>query len=304
MLSRSSIPKPGADHHEDEEEVSSEEISDYEDDEDEEEEQDDEDEDVKDEEDADEDAASDFSEEVPAAPTSALPPQPTSTTAPASEQVPEPEPPAEPEIDPLVAAEQAKEEGNVEFKLGHYSKSIDLYTKAHRKWPLLSSEALRSKLMCWFSLHLIGLNDKEPAYLTNRAAAYMQLKLYKSALEDCQIAASLQQANPQPKTLLRLARCQVAIGQPTQARTTLNNILAIDSNNTEALKLRQKANLLQDHLERYQKSAAAGEWVMARLALENAEALIDGSIPVEWRVWKIQIEIRRRRFDAATSAAT
>lgn len=163
---------------------------------------------------------------------------------------------------------------------------------------------LHCRVLIAFLSNSVELNDKEPAYLTNRAASLMQIKHFRSALDDCQLAAQLQKDSPQPKTLLRLARCQVALGQPSQARTTLNTLLALDSTNTEALKLRQKANLLQDHLERYQKNAAAGEWVLARLALENAEALVDGSIPVEWRVWKINIEIRRRRFDSATSAAT
>lgn len=148
------------------------------------------------------------------------------------------------------------------------------------------------------------LNDKEPNYLTNRAACYMALKRYKAALEDCQAAAHLQREDPQPKTLLRLARCQLALGQPSQSRTTIAALLAIDPNNTQAIGLRQKASSLQDHLDRYHKCANSGEWTMARLALENAERLIDGSIPVEWRCWKIDVEIRRRRWDAATSTAT
>lgn len=132
----------------------------------------------------------------------------------------------------------------------------------------------------------------------------MALKRYKAALEDCQAAAHLQRANPTSKTLLRLARCQLALGQPSQARMTIASILDFEPNNSQAITLRQKAGLLEDHLERYRKSANAGEWVMARLALENAESLVDGSIPVEWRCWKIEIEIRRRRWDSATSTAT
>lgn len=132
----------------------------------------------------------------------------------------------------------------------------------------------------------------------------MALKRYKAALEDCQTAAHLQRDDPQPKTLLRLARCQFALGHPSQSRTTIAAILVIDPNNTQAIALRQKTSSLQDHLDRYHKSASAGEWIMARLALENAESLVDGSIPVEWRCWKIDIEIRRRRWDAATGAAT
>lgn len=38
---------------------------------------------------------------------------------------------AEPQEDPLVAAERAKEEGNVQFKQQRYGMAIDLYTRAH-----------------------------------------------------------------------------------------------------------------------------------------------------------------------------
>ncbi|KAF8316628.1 TPR-like protein [Clavulina sp. PMI_390] len=186
----------------------------------------------------------------------------------------------EPEEDPVVVAERYKEEGNVQFKQQRYGNAIDLYTKAHQ------------------------LNDKEPTYLTNRASSYMALKRYKVALEDCQAAAHLQRANPQSKTLLRLARCQLALGQPSQTRTTIATILDLEPNNMQAIQLRQKAASLEDHLEKYKRAAQNGEWVMARVALENAEKIVDGSIPVEWRCWKIEIEIRRRRWDSATSAAT
>lgn len=163
--------------------------------------------------------------------------------------------------------------------------------------------ALHATLCTHTCPRVIELNEKEPTYLNNRAACYMALKRYKAALDDCQAAAALQRENPSPKTLLRLARCQVALGQPSQARTTIGALLDIDPNNTQAIQLRQKAALLQDHLDRYRKSANSGEWIMARLALENAESLVDGSIPIEWRCWKIDIEIRRGRWDAATSAA-
>lgn len=162
----------------------------------------------------------------------------------------------------------------------------------------------RTRLACIYAYIVVELNDKEPNYLTNRAACYMALKRYKAALEDCQSAAQLQRTNPQPKTLLRLARCQLALGQPSHTKTTIVSILEVDPNNSQAIQLRQKAAMLQDHLDRYRKSANAGEWVMARLALENAENLVDGSIPVEWRCWKIEIEIRRRRWDQATTVAT
>ncbi|KAF8329361.1 DnaJ-domain-containing protein [Cantharellus anzutake] len=182
--------------------------------------------------------------------------------------------------DPVEVAAQLKDEGNAKFKVGKYGEAIDLYTKAHQ------------------------LNPNEPSYLTNRAACHMAIKHYRSAFEDCQSAVLLQGASPQPKTLLRLARCQLALGQPSPALSTVNSVLSLEPNNTEAITLRQKVNTLQSHLDRYHQAVEGGEWSIARFALENAEKFIDGSIPIEWRCWKIDIEIHRRRWDAATSAAS
>ncbi|KAF9517087.1 hypothetical protein BS47DRAFT_1375789 [Hydnum rufescens UP504] len=186
----------------------------------------------------------------------------------------------EEKVDPIVAAELAKELGNAKFKVKKYGEAIDLYTQA------------------------FGLNPNEASYLTNRAACYMALKRYKSAIEDCQSAVHLQRASPQPKTLLRLARCQFALGRPSQSLASIHSVLAVDSANTDAISLRQKVNALQNHLDRHRTAVESGEWILARLALENAEKMIDGSVPIEWRCWKIDIEIRRKRWDAATSAAS
>ena len=147
------------------------------------------------------------------------------------------------------------------------------------------------------------LNPIEPSYLTNRAACHMAIKHFRSALEDCQSAAQLQSASPQPKTLLRLARCHLALGQVSQALSSVNSVLSAEPNNAEAISLRQKVNALQSHVDRYHQAVEGGEWSIARLALENAEKFVNGGIPIEWRCWKIEIEIRRRRWDAATSAA-
>ena len=150
---------------------------------------------------------------------------------------------------------------------------------------------------------LTELNPNEASYLMNRAACHMAIKHYRSALEDCQNAAQLQSSSPQPKTLLRLARCHLALGQSSQALSTVNSVLSIEPNNTDAVSLRQKVNTLHTHIERYHQAVEGAEWSIARLALENAEKFVDGSIPIEWRCWKIDIEIRPRRWDAATSAA-
>lgn len=134
----------------------------------------------------------------------------------------------------------------------------------------------------------------------------MALKRFRVALADCQTAATIQKASPQPKTLLRLARCQIALGQQAFATSTLNTILGIESGNVQAKQLQQKVAELEAHLINFQKCKSSGDWGMARLALDKCLQAVDGEgaeVPVEWRVWRVQVELGRGNWDAAGTAA-
>jgi len=51
---------------------------------------------------------------------------------------------------------------------------------------------------------------------------------------------------------------------------------------------------------------ARREWGMARLALEKCLQSIEAErdeIPIEWRLWRIELELARRDWDAASIAA-
>ncbi|KAI0659619.1 hypothetical protein C8Q70DRAFT_121481 [Cubamyces menziesii] len=186
------------------------------------------------------------------------------------------------EIDPAVAAEKAKEEGNAAFKAGRYQEAIEQYSKA------------------------IDLRATEPTYWTNRAAAYMALKRFKPALGDCQQAASLQADNPSPKTLVRLARCQLSTGATAPSLSTLRTVLAIDPKNDGALKLQQKVLELEAHLRNLEGARDRKEWGLARIALDKCMQVIEGEggdIPIQWRLWKVEHEIARKNWDAASIAA-
>ncbi|KAA1470108.1 DnaJ-domain-containing protein [Dentipellis sp. KUC8613] len=193
-------------------------------------------------------------------------------------------PPAEPAPpkDPAVEAEALKEQGNTCFKAKKYGDAIDLYTQA------------------------IALVSTEPAYLTNRAAAYMALKKFRPALEDCQQAATLQSAAPSAKTLVRLARCQLALGSPTPALSTLRAALSVEPGNAAAADLQRKVLDLEAHLRNFEGAKARKEWGMARLALDRCLQSIEGEggeIPSEWRLWRIELELARGNWEAANIAA-
>ncbi|XP_006461589.1 hypothetical protein AGABI2DRAFT_185760 [Agaricus bisporus var. bisporus H97] len=185
--------------------------------------------------------------------------------------------------DPAKEAEKVKETGNVAFKAGKYGEAIDLYTEA------------------------IKLNSAEPSYLTNRAAAHMGLKRFRPALEDCQQAATLQQASPQPKTLLRLARCQMALGLTIAAASTIKDILSIESSNAQALQFLEKIKALEGHVKNFENARAKKEWGLARLALEKCLQAIEGEggeVPTEWRIWRVELELVRGNWENANMAAT
>lgn len=134
----------------------------------------------------------------------------------------------------------------------------------------------------------------------------MALKKFKPALTDCQQAATLQSASPSPKTLVRLARCQLSTGSTAPALSTLRTVLALDAKNDAALKLQQKVLELEAHLRNLESARERREWGMARLALDKCMQVIEGEggdIPIQWRIWKIEHEIARKNWDAASIAA-
>ncbi|KAF8159184.1 hypothetical protein B0H34DRAFT_841719 [Crassisporium funariophilum] len=211
-------------------------------------------------------------------------PYPPPTPPPGPADPPSP-PPMEEEITPediVAKAEKIKEQGNVAFKAAKYQLAVEFYTKA------------------------IELNPLEASYLTNRAASYMALKRFRPALEDCQVAATLQSASPSSKTLLRLARCQLALGSSTPALSTIRGILALEPKNAQAVQLRDKVQVLENHVKNFQSARQRKEWGLARLALDKCLQAIEGEggeIPAEWRIWRVELELSRGNWEAANMAA-
>ncbi|KAF7789780.1 hypothetical protein EIP86_000726 [Pleurotus ostreatoroseus] len=185
-------------------------------------------------------------------------------------------------LDPKKQAEKEKEQGNVAFKAGKFYDAVEKYTRA------------------------IELDSGEPTYLTNRAAAYMALKKFRPALADCQQAANLQSAAPSVKTLVRLARCQLSTGSTAPALSTLRAALALEPRNDAALQLQKKVEALEKHLRNHESSRAKKDWAMARLSLDRCIQAIEaegGDTPIQWRLWKVEMEISRGNWDTAGIAA-
>jgi DnaJ family protein C protein 7 len=143
------------------------------------------------------------------------------------------------------------------------------------------------------------MNPNEPSYLTNRAASYMALKKFGLALADCQTAASLQSANPVPKTLLRLARCHLALGDTPACLAALRDL----PDSTPGIQdVRRRAEGLELHLQRFKDAKEKNEWGAARLALEQAVESVEGDVPVQWRCWRVECEVARGSWAGAQNA--
>lgn len=146
----------------------------------------------------------------------------------------------------------------------------------------------------------------EPTYLTNRAASYIALKQFRPALADCQQAAALQSDQPSPKTLLRLARCQLAIGSPSPALSTIRQVLSLDPKHVAAKQLQTKVLELEAHVRNVELERSRKNWNMARIALDRCYQAVegeDGDIPTEWRCWRVEIELAKGNWDAANLSA-
>ncbi|KAG8845217.1 hypothetical protein FRB96_002592 [Tulasnella sp. 330] len=181
---------------------------------------------------------------------------------------------AEPTNDP----EHLKEQGNFYFKEKDFDVAIDLYTQA------IAQRA-------------------DPTYYTNRAAAQMSVKRFKLALEDCNAAMALQSESPSSKTLARTAKCHVALGDPASALRYAQQALDLDPGNKAVFATKATADQMQSYLDRSRKAFERKDWREAKWSLEQAMAACEGDYPMQWRVWRIEMEIARKNWDDAGSYA-
>lgn len=131
----------------------------------------------------------------------------------------------------------------------------------------------------------------------------MAIKHFRSALVDCQNAAALQSAAPVPKTLIRLAKCHLALGAPNPALSVVRTALSIESTNISAREVERAALRMETHLSRFEDARSKRDWGHARLALDQAAKECEGSEPIEWRCWRIELELARGKWEQAMTAA-
>lgn len=180
----------------------------------------------------------------------------------------------------VARANEKKELGNVAYKRADYPTATRFYTHAH------------------------SLDPTNPALLLNRAAARMGSKLFSAALEDCLAAHALQLNDPQVKTLVRTAKCQLAVGLVYPALQSLHEAFRLDPANRATAQEKARAERVAAHVDNIQRARERKDWSMVILGVDAAARDAEASVtPKEWRVWKLEALIGKKRFDDAASLA-
>lgn len=187
---------------------------------------------------------------------------------------------------PQERAERAKEAGTQAYKNKHYPQAVQHYSEA-----------------------VDALSSYTPA-IFNRAAAYMALKQFSKALDDCQLTLALQKEQQLesaiPKTLARLGKCQLAVGQIDQAGQTLAQARASPSLEKATLNgvLADLAKIdrIRNHLNSIQRSKDEGSWSMVSFGLDALRKEVDVE-PVAWKVQRLEALVQRKKYDDATFLA-
>ncbi|XP_017855097.1 dnaJ homolog subfamily C member 7 isoform X2 [Drosophila busckii] len=127
-------------------------------------------------------------------------------------------------------AEEKKKLGNDQYKAQNYQNALKLYSDA------------------------ISLCPDSAAYYGNRAACYMMLLNYKSALTDARHAIRLDPAFE--KAYVRVAKCCLALGDIIGAEQAVKCVAELNSQSTalkseheQVLKLRQLENTIQSNYD-------------------------------------------------------
>jgi DnaJ family protein C protein 7 len=83
-------------------------------------------------------------------------------------------------------------------------------------------------------------------------------------------------------------------------------VLAAEPSNAQATQMQTRALELEAHVRNLEGARRRGEWAIARIALDRCLAVVEAEgseIPIEWRLWRVEIELARGNWDSANSAA-
>lgn len=170
------------------------------------------------------------------------------------------------------AAEEKKEQGNALYKKSQFEEAISLYSQA------------------------IALQPEEHSYYGNRSAAYVMIKKYNEALEDCRRSIDLNKGFL--KGYIRASQCYMHMGDLDNARKIL--LSANKSSNPSLATELRKVEKLQDQLAAAREKIERGEFKEGQKALEPV--LLEADDSLELQLLSLRCDIGLKRFAEVQSA--
>lgn len=172
-------------------------------------------------------------------------------------------------------AEEKKNAGNDLYKIKRYDAALQLYTEA------------------------INLCPESPAYYGNRAATYMMLGDYKSALRDAK--QSVQIDGNFEKGYMRIAKCSLLMGDLIGTEQAIKKFLELDPSNQalkpELISLKQLRDLNEKAANCYDKQ----DYRTCLYHCDNAMKIAPASM--HYKLLKAECLAMLERFDEAGDIA-
>jgi DnaJ family protein C protein 7 len=140
-------------------------------------------------------------------------------------------------------AELKKERGNKLYKIKKYQQAIALYTEA------------------------IELCPDSSAYYGNRSACYMMLYQYELALKDAKRAVALDRSFA--KGYIRIAKCSLAIGEVTAAKTAFSTVRKLSLTNSAIVPQVKKLNAVMQFERDGEKAYHSQDYKKAILCVDR-----------------------------------
>lgn len=135
----------------------------------------------------------------------------------------------------------------------------------------------------------------------------MSMKDFGAAIADCRTADRLQTLTPSPKTLLRLAKCQMSLSLIDGAIVTLRRLHSIDPDNHSVNILMQKTSEIFSLMKSSLAARTRKDWATASKLIDSCVILmngIDGTVvPAKWKRWMAEFELGRGDVDLAAKIA-
>ncbi|KAI8880169.1 TPR-like protein [Backusella circina FSU 941] len=179
------------------------------------------------------------------------------------------------EVDTPISPEEIKSQANEQYKLGNYQHAVGLYTQAIEASPETST------------------------YYNNRAAAFVMLKNYSEAANDCRIATQLDPTNG--KAFLRAGKCQLNMGNLEEAGRQYHSALEIESSKTLARRDYNHLQHVYNYLAQVDTFMKNNQFGLARNSLDRAISFVDSDIlPTKWRMMQAECALGEKNYSEAS----